>query len=44
MIDMNVVIHTGRIPTTRLLRFIEDETQYSEEVKYLGVTLDKRLT
>ena len=39
-----VLFTTRRTPTPRPLRFLGDEIQWVEKVKYLGVTLDKRLT
>ena len=39
-----VLFTTRCIPTPRLLRFLEDKIQWVEKVKYLEVTLDKRLT
>ena len=34
---------TRCIPTPRALRCLRDEIQWVKKVKYLGVTLDKRL-
>ena len=39
-----VLFTTRRIPPPRPLRFLGEEIRWEEKVKYLGVTLDRRLT
>ena len=39
-----VLLTTRRIPPPRSLRILGEEIRWEEKVKYLGVTLDRRLT
>jgi hypothetical protein len=40
----SVLFTARRIPPPRPLRFLGEEIRWEEKVKYLGVTLDRRLT